>query len=649
MAKKKESKKITEFVKDTPLSYTDLIQLHDDVSTKFSSSWKMGVENERYMKFDHWTKKDRQSIENTVGRQAYSFPIIAHKLNAILSTQRNARTSFRVEAAQDPNDDIKAELATIDMKDFERTTKFRFLESEVFQSGVAVQYGAIHILTDRDEDYNTIITAENLDYRDVVWDINSRDYLHDDALFVAKLRRRYRRDMVEEYGEIAQKIPYGNDFFTMGGFSRDIQNYMIQTNKAGKMDYDVLTEVTHYHKVQRTYYCAMMDAVVTPQGTIDAQIIGKFRNKKEAEEKLKEALFPFLSQGVQVNGGVIEKKEWKYDKYVFSLVGIVEYEETELTYPPIIVYRAFQFQDEWWTMTDLLKDPQIFMDRLMSQIDYSIGTDVKNAFEIDTTKLDTAKNTPEQAAAKLTKTGGIIYKIGMNKVVSKIESGGVNNQYFELYGIMQQTIEDLAGGRSFSGLKDASEESGKAIALKQAQGQMLAGLFIDNLTRWKQRVGEVVLEWKGLFQNVERTIKVAGGSLSQEMRMLLQQNNLYADSQVHPGTGYVKIPEQNGMSYLKDAKLELLITEGELTETDRDTKLKQVLMIGQITGTPPPIELVLEYSDMDYSAKQKWMKAAQEQKQQQQEMMAQQQKNVQDKRNIEKAKVLQKGIEPHGQ
>ena len=103
------------------------------------------------------------------------------------------------------------------------------------------------------------------------------------------------------------------------------------------------------------------------------------------------------------------------------------------------------------------------------------------------------------------------------------------------------------------------------------------------------------------------------------------------------------------MSYLKDAKLELQITEGELTESDRDQKLKQVLVISQITGTPPPIELVLEYSDMDYSTKQKWMKAAEEQKQQQQQMMAQQQKNTEDKRNIEKAKVLQKGTEVHGQ
>jgi hypothetical protein len=646
MPKKPVSKRITEFVKDTPLNYTDLIQLHDDVSTVFFKKWKSGEENERYMKYDHWSKEERKAIEATAGRQAYSFPIIAHKLNTILSAQRNARTSFRVESAQDPNDDIKAELATIDMKDFERYTKFRYIESDVFQGGVGVQYGAIHILTDHDEDYNTVITAENLDYRDVVWDTNSRDYLHDDALFVAKLRRRYRKDMREEYGDIVDNIPYGQDFFT--AYSRDVYNYMIQTSKARNMDYDVLTEITHYQKVQRTYYCAMMDAVVTPQGMIDAQVIIKTRKKKEAEESLNSKLFEYLSQGIQVNGGVIEKKEWKYDKYVFSLVGIVEYEETELTYPPIIVYRAFQYQGDWWTMTDILKDPQVFMDRLMSQVDYSLGTDVKNAFEVDITKL-APLNTPEQVAGKLTKTGGIIYKQGVNKVVNKVESGGGQvGQYLELSSVLQQMIEDLAGGRSFSGLKDESGESGKAIALKQAQGQMIAELFIDNLVRWKQRVGEVTLEWKSLFQNYERMVKVGGSSLTQEMIALLRQNNLYEESKVHAGTGFVKIPDQNGESYLKSAKLELLVTEGELTESDRSEKLKQVLAISQITGTPPPVSLVLQYSDMDYSAKQEWQKAADEQKAQQQAIMQQQQQNVEDKRNIEKAKVLQKGIEPHG-
>ena len=646
MKKKTESKRISEFVTDTPLTYTDLIQLHDDVCVKFSSAWKMGRENERYKKYDHWSKKEKDEIESTPGRQAYSFPIIANKINTILSAQRNARTSFRVEAAQDPNDDIKAELATIDMKDFERQTNFKYLESEVFEGGVGVQYGAVHVKTTVDEDYNTIITAENLDYRDVVWDINSRDYLHDDAMFIAKLRRRYRIDMFNEYGEVANKIPYGDAFFAEQGFARETQNYMISPNKSGNMDYDVLTEITHYQKVERKYYVAMMDAVATPQGVIDSQILGKFRTKKEADDKLAETLFPYLVQGIQVNGGVIEKKEMKYDKYVFSPVGIVEYEETDLSMPPIIVYRAFQFQDDWWTMTDLLKDPQVFMDRLMSQVDFSLGTDVKNLKEVNTQALDTTKNTPEQVASKITKTGGVIYKRGTEHVVTPVESSESNvNKYLELYGIMQQTIEDLAGGRSFSGLKDESGESGRAIALKQAQGQMIAALFIDNLSRWKQRVGEVVIEWKSLFQNTERMIKVAGGSLSPEMKQLLEQNKLYSEPNKTTGTGYVRVPDNDGESYLAHAKLELIVTEGALSETDRDTKLKQVLAVSQITGTPPPMDLILEYMDMDYSTKQKWLEAEKKQQAQQQAMLAQQQRNVETKQNIDKAKVLDRSLD----
>jgi hypothetical protein len=297
-------------------------------------------------------------------------------------------------------------------------------------------------------------------------------------------------------------------------------------------------------------------------------------------------------------------------------------------------------------MTDLLKDPQIFMDRLMSQIDYSLGTDVKNAYEVDTTGLATNLNSPEHVAKKLTQSGGVIYKHGTNKVITPVETGTAKiGQYLELSQVMQQIIEDLGGGRSFSGLKDESGESGKAIALKQAQGQMIAELFIDNLVRWKQRVGEVVLEWKSLYQNVERMIKVGGGSLTPEMIELLRQNNLYTESKVHVGTGFVKIPEKNGESYLAHAKLELMVTEGELTESDRSEKLKQLLVIQQMTGTPPPIDLVLEYSDLEYSVKQKWVKAAAEQKAQQQAMLAQQQKNVDTKHGIEKAKVLDKSLD----
>lgn len=635
MAKRRSS-----FITGTPLAFTDLIQMHSDAYPIFSKKWEIGVENERYVGPQHRTDEAIAKIEKQ-DRQAYSFALVANKINTILAMQRSSRTSFRVDSAQDPNDDIKAELATIEMKDFERRTDFKYRESEVFTQGVGVQYGALEIFLDVDQDYNKIVSCRPVDYRLVDWDSNSRDYLLKDALWVAKRRQVYRKQLRAEYGPIADSVPLGDSF---SAYDREIQNYFISTREKNglrrAMDYDLITEVTHYQQVERTYYCVMMDDFLNLNGAQNSPLVAKFRTRKEAEQKAQEVKIPYLSIGQSTDVEIVTKKEKKYDKYVFTYVGILEYEETDLDDPPILVYRSFHLLDDWWTMTDLLKDPQQFLDRLISQVDYSLGTDVKTAFEADENAL--SKNeTKETAQRKLTKMGGVIWKQTPAQAFTPIPSKGANPEYMNLAGVMQSFIEDLAGGRSFQGLQNQGEESGKAIALKQAQGQLITELFIDNLTRWKQYVGEVVLDWMGKFETGKRTIKVMGDSIDPQMKQLLQQKQLYRESQRNDGQGFVTLnDEDNEESYLKDARLELVVSEGELTETDNDQKLAQLMAYSKITGSPVPPDVVLQYMKMDYSLKNKLKQAQQQQAQQQQAQMQAEMQMQQDKNNIEKAKVL---------
>ena len=638
----KKTTKTAEFITGTPISYSDLVQLHTNILPTFSPSWERGDENERYIKYQHWSKKQKADIEKT--RQAYSFALIANKINTICALQRNTRTGFRVDAAQDPADDVKAELATIEMKDFERRVSFKYVESETFAQGVGVDYGAVEVYLDSDEDYNTVVMCRPLDYKLVIWDANARDYLLRDALFIAKRRPRYRKDMREEYGAIVDRISVGDAFSTS---DRLVYNYFINVSKSGNTDYDLISEVTHYQRVKRTYFCALFDDYLNLNGKMGSRAVGKYRTRKEAEEKILEMKVPYLSIGQRPGASeIIRKVEDKLDKYVFTYVGILAYEETDLDADqcPLIVYRAFHLLDDWWTMTDLLKDPQVFLDRLLSQIDYSLGTDVKNAYEINIEAL--AQNeTPESAQRKITKSGGTVFKRGPERVVYPIESVGAKQEYFQLAAIMQNFVEDLAGGRSFSGLKDQSNESGKAIALKQSQGQLVAELFIDNLMRWKGHVGQVVLDWIGIYQTAERTVKVAGDSLDEQMKALLIENKVYEQSKNKPGTGFAYINQKgNPDSYLKDARLELVISEGELTEIDADQKLNQLLAYQKITGAPLPPEVVLQFIKMDSSLKNKIREAYQAQAQQQQQQVKQVMDMEREKLNIEKAKVLQDGI-----
>ena len=658
MAKTKTRKAKDEFILKTPLSFNDLVQVHSDIAPTFNDAWELGRENERYMRGKHW-RDDQEAEIRGQNRLPYSFTLIASKINTIVATQANTRTSFRVEAAQNPDDEIKAEVCNMAVKDFERRTDFRYLESEVFKSGVGVQYGACEVYTDYDEDYNRVVMVKPLDYSDVVWDVNSTQYDFSDVLFTAKRRTVYRKMLREEYGDIADHVPPGDEQI---GFDRKNLSYFIKADESGNIDYDRLTILYHYHVVEREVWCVFFDDVLNLSGHAGDVIAGKYRSKAEADDALRAMSLPYLIRGIRPkDGDIVMHKEKKLDKYVFCWVGILEYEETDLNPEdcPIKIYRAFQLYDHWWTLTDLLKDPQKFLDRTMAQIDYSLGTDVKNVYQMNINSL-ADNETASSAQKKLTKTGGIIMTKGnMQSPITPIQSKGANNQYFELASIMQSFVEDLAGGRSFSGLKDQGEESGKAIAEKRAQGPHIAELLIDNLIRWKMNLGRTVIEWMKRFEDAQRTIKVAGSSLTPQMRQILQLNGIYSPSATQPKQGYININQEgNEQSYLKGAKYTLLITEGELTETDADSKIAQIEKVSKLTNTPAPLELILNYVDMDESLKTKWMQIQEQQQKMQQALLKDKIDKEQQKLDTQKANVLTKtlpketithNVEPSGQ
>ena len=97
----------------SPLSASDLEYYHDQVISFFSEKWDEGSENERFKKGKHWSEKE-EADHRSQNRQPYSMAVITTKLGTISSTQLQARTQFRVEAAVDPADEIKAETATLE-------------------------------------------------------------------------------------------------------------------------------------------------------------------------------------------------------------------------------------------------------------------------------------------------------------------------------------------------------------------------------------------------------------------------------------------------------------------------------------------------------------------------------------------------------
>ena len=609
------------------LTVTDLESLHDQSYPYFETKWSNGSENERYKKIKNWTPDQEKKIKGQ-GRQVYSIPVAMTKINTISATQKQARTQFDVKAKVDPNDEIKAELAKLMLRDDEKICKFQYTESEVFDSGLSVMYGAGEAYVD----YSSIIPKikfRKIDYKDVIWDKNSREYLLDDALWVAKIDRMYRFQMEQQYGK--KDVSETSD-----RIGREKSPYYVTKNPNGNNRFDVISVFTHYQKTARKYWYVIHPDPMNILG--EGVYMKSFKDKKEAERHLREINIPYIVNGFDRGGEIQDKDEIAYDKYIFADGQIFKYEETSCPSFPIKVYRSFHFEDDFWCFMDILKSPQKQFDRMMAQIDYSFGSDIKTVYQLNVNALADGM-TYEKAKEIIAQTGGVVPSNSSEAIIQAIKAQGVNPQWLEMSRILQGLMEDFGGGRSFSGLGDESGESGRAINLKKQQGALVAFLMLDNLARWKQAMGEFALYLHSKYDTVERQIKIQGAELTPEMLQVLNQNGVITQSQAEQDSYYAKV---GGIDFLKDAELELTVTEAALTPSEKESQYLQLLEMGRANQAlwqmPAYIMMLLEYQP---NVPQKMRKQLIDQINQ---MNQQQAQAEQEDRNIQKAKILQEGV-----
>lgn len=621
------------------ITIDELRSFHEGVIDYFDEKHDKGIENERYMEVESWTPEEKQQIESQ-NRQAYSMGIAAQKMNTIIAEQRSNRTEWRLNAKIDPNDEIKAEIGTVQFRDLEKRCNMKYVDSDVFASGSAISLGAYEIYLDTDEDENIVPSVRAVDYRDLIYDKNAISYEKNEAAFMAKKRQVYRYQIRNDYGKKAAEV-YEGDTYNWG---RKKESYFV--TRGVDRDYDLITVFDHYQKVLRTYYYVMFNDYLNLNGKYGKKVCHKTRNKEEAVRYLQNMKKPYLKINAPLGANAITtKKETKIDKYVFTYERILEYEETDMSDFPFSLYYGYHFADKYWTVMDVLKSAQKFIDRYIAQIDYSFGKDIRNAYEIVVGKLAEGY-TFEQALQRLEEDG--VLPVKAENAINNVRSQGVNPQWMQMIQLMQTYLEDLAGGRSFQGLSEGADESGRAIKLKQQKGEMLASILIDNLSRTKRDLGKKLLWWFQKYDTNERIIKVGGGELSPQMIQLLQQNSIYTPSMKEQNVGYLRVNLGN-TSHLQDAKLELEVNETALSETQRQKKQFELLTLAQtnpnMAQLPKYNELMLEYSGVNYTDRQALMEDYRQYLQAQAEAAKKEQEREDQKIRNDSARVLSSTLE----
>ena len=628
---------------DQTIDVQTLIQIHDGAIDYFNKLHKRGVENEKYYAADPFD--DKQKNEYVIkDRIPFSISSIATKLNTIISTERTNRVSWKCKPKIEPDDisedpqqrqqlfekEIKAELATLRMKMIGTQNKHDWVISDTFASGIAVMYGAQKIYADINKYGDPQIKIKDVDYRNLIWDVNSVEYEHNDAQWMCEKEYVYRVDLIKQYPDklkLIKGLSIGDPALNWG---RKKTNYYVNYNKDGVSDLDLLTVFHHYHKVNRVYYTVLFNG----------QIVSCERKKSDAEKTLRMLQLPYLTSRQDLPpADIVETPKLMLDYYKFTYTDVLEYEETDLEVFPYSIYQAFQFKDKIWTMSDILKSMQQLANRLLAQIDYAFGIDLKNKWEIFLPALQGTGLSIEQAMIQLDEKGFI--PTMQRDAIRSIKSAGANPQWIQVMEIMLNIIDEQGGGKTLAGTANSANQSGKAINSLISQGQMLTNAFIDNRNRFLTDLGQKLLWFMKHYDNTPYIMRIEGGALSKEMLGMLQQQSMYAQSVQNPNSGYVSLNKDN-KNYLETADYELEVIEESLSENKKEQRFAIMTQMEQSdqklllspTWRKKKIEALPEFSYEDRSKIETEIAQAE----QAQAQAAQKQQDIQN--NLEKAKVL---------
>ena len=618
---------------DTPLTVGELINLHNKYSDKFLSIWDNMRKNERYWLGENWSEEEKRIALAEDNFQLESLPAVQSKLRHIIGAFKQIRTSYKVEAESDPNDEIKSHLATLRLRNIETRSKAKYLDSEIFENGLVLGYGIRKINYVIKNGIN-VITLSSVPYYDFVFDLSSTTRnINERARWMAEIERLTEEEIKIRYPKIPQS--YFSRISTL--FNYPVSSEYYYTDEHGTPLYSLFH---HYQKTSvKYYYCVFPDT----QDIFSVDVITeKYSTREEAVERLEYYRKIYRDFGLNLteeNEGYVEEAiEPAIDYYVFTFAGILEYGRLKVDDFPYNIFFTIRTGNNFVSFLDYLKGIQRVFDRMWSEILYSLKTSVRNVYQANYQLLDKSE-TPQSVAKKLATDGGIIWTNGVDEVVKPIRKAVMDAAWGQVAQAMLSYMEDFAGGRTFFGLSQG-EESGRAIYNKVAQGQLLASTFFDAFAEFKRSQGENLLKWLQYVDTEIAIMKIHGAAITEQMRELLKAKGLYEETDSINKSGYVymNVPEVKE-SYLADADLELHVSEEGLSESDRERRWYQLIEAERtdVTGTlvmlPAWLELKLEVMDIDPQLKYRLieeLKAQRQAAQQQQQQLA----------DIQKAKVL---------
>lgn len=572
----------------------DILEAENSVLGTFQERWKNSRQNADIYALDHWTTEEKKKIRNQA-RIPYVFDRISRAVNTVLGTQRDTRFDIFFYEKEE-SDSIRAEVTNAVWKHYSNLYDFIHVESDVFQEGVVHGYGCFSCEIDKSRDYRGDLKVGRVPYDEIIWDLNFRQYDLSDAYWMSRMRFYRKGELNRAYPKKKDLIEFASKPEAWDSSKRLNLDFWYKKEQA------LIGAREFYERAWKTKYMLWQKGTEEPEDTY-------FESKKDAETEIMNRVMQYQ---MAISAGAADPSqpppEWEVmdievaimNRSVVLINGVLEetqqYSMNAFPYSPFFAY----FNDgDYWSLIDRLKDPQLFINRMYSQIDYWIGTMAKGLLWLDPR---TPANEEKLIRDSFGKTGGVVkakYKPEL------FESKGPAPQLFSVLDRVEQIIEDVGGGANFLGLKQTASESGRAVLARQAQAGLDSFVILDNIRRTKQNLGEKIAWYLTNEITLPRKLRIVGDKLAMQA---MQSGGIVEQSPTRPNVGYVTI-NTNSNNTIEGLQLDIVVDEAQHSVTKNQAALAAMVdaFKSGFISIPPPPEVAMELlPGIPESLKQQW-------------------------------------------
>jgi hypothetical protein len=533
--------------------------------------WRQsGKEAYDFFAGNQWSAEDK-SILDEERRPAVVFNRIARTINAVtgLELQNRQEVNYKPVTVDDTGVN---DLMNCASKWTRSNCDAEDEESEAFQDTLICGIGATETLMDYSTDEDGMVIVERIDPFEFAVDPRSRKRNFDDAKWVARFKAYSKHEFESMYPDVeleGSDSDLWDDEADVSVKHADDEYKYDDNAEEQKTKGDTYTVVKYQYYKEECYYR------VASQG----QIVELTNDEYEAvSEQL---------QGMGIKA--VKQTRRNYRQVIMCRNTILEQSEAPIKGFSIRFITGLRDRNQniWFGLVELMKDPQRWANKWLSQIQFILNSNAKGGVMFET---DAFAN-PKKAKAEWAKPNGWIELNEGAMAAGKVQPKQAPQYPDGIDRLLQQAltaINDVPGVNvEMLGIADRNQPGMIENSRKEAGVTILASFF-DALRRYRKEQGRVLMQYIIEYISDGRLIR------------LDQPNAKYAP-------------------LLKDkltAKYDILVDDSPTSPNMKEKVFGVVTSMLQVAlqaNIPIPPE-ILEYSPLPAALVEKWMKLIEEQK-----------------------------------